>query len=438
MSTTETHPSLSSLAESVSSLTKQIESHFRENNHETPNFTTSSSEIPLTKEYERLRVDLNTAALDLLRLINGPKVEFRSFFTKHYEMAAWQVALEFDYFGLVPLEGSISLQELAAKAVMDEDRTMHVMRFLTTQKIFRELEGENEDDIIFEHTAASATIAREPLLKDVFLMQADEMFRAASSTADSIKQSPFSITAEGCPFAVRHGDRAYAWYEKHPPEAARFARAMAGVTLLDRQTSELRDEFNWQDLPAGTVVDVGGGSGHVSLSLAKEFKHLDFIIQDWSPIMLAQGKSQWTGELESRVKFVEHDYFQPNPVHNATAFFTRQITHNLTDEDVVRFFRAFVPALEANKPGTPLLINDTVIPEPGEKTAYEEFGLRQVDLAMWIVFNSKQRTEREFRKLLFRADERLKLVKVHSKGSMGLLEVQLDMNAPRDRGVAGV
>ena len=185
----------------------------------------------MTREYENLRIDLNTAALDLLRLVNGPRVDFRSFFTKHYEMAAWQVALEFDYFGLVPLEASISLQELAAKAGMDEDRTMHVMRFLATQRVFKERVGTSIDDISFEHTAASAVIAREPLLKDTFLMQADEMFRAASSTSDSIRASPFKITAEGCPFAMRHGETAYKWYEKHPAQAARFARAMAGVTL---------------------------------------------------------------------------------------------------------------------------------------------------------------------------------------------------------------
>lgn len=125
--------------------------------------------------------------------------------------------------------------------------------------------------------------------------------------------------------------------------------------------------------------------------------------------MLEQGKSLWTGEFESRVDFVQHDYFTPQPVHNASAYFTRQITHNLTDEDTVRFLRGFVPALEASKTGTPMLINDTVIPEPGEKSRYEEHGLRQMDLAMWSTFNSKQRTEAEFRKLLFQADPRLKV-----------------------------
>lgn len=124
--------------------------------------------------------------------------------------------------------------------------------------------------------------------------------------------------------------------------------------------------------------------------------------------MLAQGPPLWEG-LSSRVQFQEYDFFQPQPINDAVAYFSRQITHNLTNEDVVRFFKSFVPALESNKPGTPMLINDTVIPEPGEKSRYEEYGLRQMDLAMWICFNSKQRTAGEFRRLLTEADPRLKV-----------------------------
>jgi hypothetical protein len=239
MNNTTDRPSLLSLAESVSNITKAIASHLEETSHEASNFTASSPDIPTTQEYERLRIDLNMAALDLLRLVNGPKVELRNLFTKPFEIAAWQVALEYDYFNVVPLEGTISLQELAAKAGMNENRTLQIMRFLTTQRVFRELAGKSDDEICFEHTSGSATIAREPLLKDAFLMQADEMFRAASSASDSVRESPFEIKTDSSPFSVRHGDMPYKWYEKHPAQAGRFSRAMKGLTLRNSTHSQL-------------------------------------------------------------------------------------------------------------------------------------------------------------------------------------------------------
>ena len=60
-----------------------------------------------------------------------------------------------------------------------------------------------------------------------------------------------------------------------------------------------------------------------------------------------------------------------------------------------------------------------------KKARLEERGLRQSDIGMMAVFNAKQRTEKEFRRLLKEADERFEVFKVHSDGSMGLIEVHL-------------
>lgn len=85
-----------------------------------------------------------------------------------------------------------------------------------------------------------------------------------------------------------------------------------------------------------------------------------------------------------------------------------------------------MPALECCPTGTPLLINDIVLPEPGRKrvatetgspgeggkaglTKFEEHGLRQLDIAMLVILGAKQRTAREFEQLLKRADERLEV-----------------------------
>lgn len=58
----------------------------------------------------------------------------------------------------------------------------------------------------------------------------DEMFRAASDTAQSLLQQPHKFDSANSPFATRHKLSAYQYYERNPEKGARFARAMAGVT----------------------------------------------------------------------------------------------------------------------------------------------------------------------------------------------------------------
>lgn len=38
---------------------------------------------------------------------------------------------------------------------------------------------------------------------------------------------------------------------------------------VDRQIVELRDGYPWQSLKNGKVVDIGGGTGHISIGLAR-------------------------------------------------------------------------------------------------------------------------------------------------------------------------
>ncbi len=125
--------------------------------------------------------------------------------------------------------------------------------------------------------------------------------------------------------------------------------------------------------------------------------------------MLAQAQRRDMSDLQGRVTFQQHNFFKPQRIHGASAFFIRQCIHNWNDTDSIKILRAFVPALEKCKLGTPLLINDTILPEPGSKTRFEEHDLRQLDIAMLVVLGAKQRTEEEFWKLLRAADERFEV-----------------------------
>ena len=131
--------------------------------------------------------------------------------------------------------------------------------------------------------------------------------------------------------------------------------------------------------------------------------------QDESKNVLPQAKPLLTPEVEGRVIHMQHNFFDPQPIHDASAFFIRQCVHSWPDQDCIKIFRAFIPALENCGPGTPLLINDTVLPKLGQKTRYEECLLRQLDIAMLVFVNAKQRSESEFRSLLKEADERFEV-----------------------------
>lgn len=110
------------------------------------------------------------------------------------------------------------------------------------------------------------------------------MFEAASLTASSIQKAPFTSEAKDSAFNLRFGTSPYTWYAENPERGARFASAMAGyvqsmyyrtiswpdsdISTVNRDHAELRDRFPWARLGKNKVVDVGGGSGHVSIFLA--------------------------------------------------------------------------------------------------------------------------------------------------------------------------
>jgi len=117
------------------------------------------------------------------------------------------------------------------------------------------------------------------------------MFEAASNMANSIEAAPYVSEIGQSAFALRFGMSPYQYYAANPERGSRFAAAMAGYVesefdldfcliltrfltrlAVNRDLVELRERFPWARLAnertRGTVVDVGGGSGHISVFLA--------------------------------------------------------------------------------------------------------------------------------------------------------------------------
>lgn len=155
------------------------------------------------------------------------------------------------------------------------------------------------------------------------------------------------------------------------------------------------------------------------------FPNLNFVVQDSNADMLNEGQESLTADLQGRLVFSQHSFFEPQPIKNAAAFLIRQCTHNWADTDVITIFKSFVPGLESSSPATPLLINDIIIPEPGVWPRHQERVIRQVDMVMLVNCGAKQRTKAEFEDLLKKADSRYEIRNVFSDGPLGLLEVYL-------------
>lgn len=142
--------------------------------------------------------------------------------------------------------------------------------------------------------------------------------------------------------------------------------------------SLLCERYDWRSLESATIVDVGGGYGPISISLAKNFPDLKFIVQDFAGA-IAEGPAYVSAEISDRINFMAYDMLTPQTVRNIDVIFFRAIFHNWTDHYCVKILRNQIPAL---KKGSRLLIVEPMLVESGELPWHEERRLRLVEFSI--------------------------------------------------------
>ncbi|KAI0314195.1 S-adenosyl-L-methionine-dependent methyltransferase [Amylostereum chailletii] len=121
--------------------------------------------------------------------------------------------------------------------------------------------------------------------------------------------------------------------------------------------------FDWKGLKQGAlVVDVGGGVGAQSLTLAREHPHLRFVVQDRESV-IKNAAAVWDAQfpdtlLSGRVVLQGHDFFTTQPVKNADVFLLNTVLHNWPDKYCVKILQNL---RQAAIPSTRLLIADPLI-----------------------------------------------------------------------------
>jgi len=117
----------------------------------------------------------------------------------------------------------------------------------------------------------------------------------------------------------------------------RFIEGIKGLSS-HRPPEIFTTAIDWGALDPGSVaVDIGGNVGDLTLTLAKAFPHLNYVVQDRENQIL-QAEKFWAAELpeavnSNKVKLQTYDFFTPQPVKNAAVYFMRFIIHDWPDTE---------------------------------------------------------------------------------------------------------
>lgn len=157
---------------------------------------------------------------------------------------------------------------------------------------------------------------------------------------------------------------------------------------------------------------IGGSGGHDAFALAEAHPALTITVQDLhecGPIFA----SQVPPALTSRITFLEHNFFDPQPL-SADIYLLKMILHDWPDAQAVKILQQLRPAL---RPGAKILFMDYLGKQgdidPELPRSITQFGT-STDLRMLALFNARERSLEAWKGVVREADERFEIVRVEA------------------------
>ncbi|KAF2209135.1 hypothetical protein CERZMDRAFT_87114 [Cercospora zeae-maydis SCOH1-5] len=415
---------IESLGARVASLATVLAAQLDAGKHPKPSFSQDGpASYPNDASIQVPRHQLIDSLTDLLLLATGASDYF--FLHGGLFKTTLDILNQFDFFSRVPLDQTASYSEIAASTNIPEDITRRTFRYAFTMRIFA---PDPQDANRVTHTAFSAHMARNPLLRSWVGHALEEAGGASHHAPDALRKfnsgrSSLSQDLHETPFGLSwpllsDGRLADFWSvgQDDPKEAwraQRFAEAMQASVLSGVvQADEVVTRYDWKSLGPASIVDVGGSDGSLAAMLSRKHPNLNFTVQDL-PRVEEDFKAQHYSDICGRIKFHAHDFFEPQP-GKADVFLMKHVLHNWPDKYAVRILRNLVAGLNS---GGHIIICDSVV--PGEKESEElPLSVRKTiaaaDMQMFVMLNSKERTERDWAELAKSADPRLRVAALHS------------------------
>ncbi|KAK8061612.1 hypothetical protein PG994_007978 [Apiospora phragmitis] len=346
------------------------------------------SQQPLTRESRAALL----RQVDKLRCgLQGPADAMRFQGTFNMFTAAMNALVEHRVFDLVPLDGTIGLNELASKIGWEPTVLARFVNVVLIQGIFEEPEPR-----VYKHSASS-TAFRDDALRSYYRIGVPSWWKvsdylkthAPEDVYDPLK-SPFSYACGA------EGKTYYQLLEEDPAFSDVWHKGMAQAAPFN----PVLGMFPFRDMKEAVetapdrafVVDVGGGRGNAMIDMMQECGG-----SFGAPMVLQDMKEVLEGEDPVRIEGIEvmpHDFHNEQPVKNAHIYYLRKVMHNYYDDKCRAILR---PIVEAMGPDSRLLIGDLILPEsarPGNDVLPFCSDLRM------LMIGGTERSEAQWKQLL--------------------------------------
>ncbi|CRG91369.1 Demethylsterigmatocystin 6-O-methyltransferase [Talaromyces islandicus] len=377
----------------------------------TSTLTSALSNLPPPdKIQDGERMQLLGVLSQLQAALEPPQLPVQRFCFSHYGIVVIRVAQGMGIFdAFVESEGSeMSLKELSSKVKGDEKLLKRVMRFLSTQQIFKQTATESYKPLPLAMTFGKGSFPGDLIKHFHNNMQVTvklfEYFELNGyKNPEDIYDAPFQL-------AYNTKSHYFEWLTHNPTAQQAFNSVMT-------QSQQFRGA-DWFDIypvqenlrvspDQVLLVDIGGGVGHDLMAFKKRFPDLPgkLILQD-----LPQVIDTIKDPLLEGITATGHSMLDPQPIRGARAYYMRTVLHDFPDKQALE---ALARIREAMTEDSSLFIHEHLMTDGLDVPPIAA----TLDFHMMEIFSSLERTEKEWVALLEKAGFRI--VNVWNETSAG-------------------
>lgn len=222
------------------------------------------------------------------------------------------------------------------------------------------------------------------------------------------------------------GDVFFTYFQKNADASARFHGVMTATRDYKMDWTEVYDTHKLvvgADMSASAgpfFVDIGGMHGlDTSRLLSKHTdlpKHAKLVVQDMPEVVSAYSANEL--DPQGRISRMAYDFFTPQPLVGARAYYFHCVPHDWPDAECIKIFENVKAVMKRGY--SKLLIYEMVIPAKGASSL-----MTTLDLQMMSVVSGLERTEEQWEKLLDGAGFRIVSISRHPRAAESVIEAEL-------------